>query len=86
MAETNNPTQLLKDEHQPVLQKLIALERVIGQLDNTIATSAELRELTSYFKADFWVHFTKEEEALFPEIETFLPRDAEPLGIKLMEH
>ena len=86
MAETKKPTELLKDEHQAVLQKLTALEKVFSSLDKREAISAELKELTSFFKTDFWVHFTKEEEALFPEIETFLPRNAGPLGVMLMEH
>ncbi|MBI2851441.1 MAG: nitroreductase family protein [Chloroflexi bacterium] len=88
MIGTKKPTQLLKDEHQAVLQKLTALEKVFGRLDEKEAISAELKELTSFFKTEFWVHFTKEEEALFPEIETFLflPRDAGPLGVMLMEH
>jgi nitroreductase/hemerythrin-like domain-containing protein len=86
MPETKIPTQLLKDEHQEVLQKLVAMEKVIGRLDKTDKTLTELKDLTAYFKTDFWVHFTKEEEALFPEIETFLPRNAGPLGVMLMEH
>ena len=83
---TKKPTQLLKDEHKAVLQKLTAMEKVLGSLDKKEAISAELKELTTFFKAEFWVHFTKEEEALFPEIETFMPRDAGPLGVMLMEH
>jgi len=86
MVETKKPTQLLSDEHKAVLQKLTALEKVFGNLDKKEAVAAELKELTTFFKAEFWVHFTKEEEALFPEIETFLPRDAGPLGVMLMEH
>lgn len=85
-TDTKKPTELLKDEHKAVLQKLTALEKVLGSLDKKEAISAELGELTSFFKTDFWVHFTKEEEALFPEIETFMPRNAGPLGIMLMEH
>ncbi len=86
MTNQKKPTDILREEHEAVLQKLIALERVIGRLDKTDAISAELKELAFYFKADFWVHFTKEEEALFPEIETFLPMNAGPLGIMLIEH
>ena len=83
---TKKPTQLLSDEHKAVLQKLTALEKVFGNLDKKEAVAAELQELTTFFKVEFWVHFTKEEEALFPEIETFMPRNAGPLGVMLMEH
>ena len=86
MADAKRPTQLLTDEHVAVLQKLAALERDLANLDKRETVSAELKELLAFFKAEFWVHFTKEEEALFPEIETFLPRNAGPLGVMLLEH
>lgn len=86
MAETKRPTQLLSDEHKAVLQKLTALEKIFNNLDKKDAVSAELKELTTFFKAEFWVHFTKEEEALFPEMETFIPRDAGPIAVMLVEH
>ncbi len=86
MADNKKPTELLKEEHQNVLQKLAALERVIGQLDKKDEVSAELKELADFFKTEFWIHFSKEEEALFPEIETFMPRDGGPTGMMLVEH
>ncbi|MAE10638.1 MAG: hypothetical protein CL876_01730 [Dehalococcoidales bacterium] len=86
MADDKKPTELLKDEHQGVLQKLAALQRVIGQLDNKDEISAELKELAEFFKTEFWIHFTKEEEALFPEIGTFIPRESGPTGMMLVEH
>lgn len=86
MLDTKRPTEQLKDEHKAVLQKLTALERIFSRLDKKDEVSAELKELTAFFKTDFWFHFTKEEEALFPEMETFMPRDAGPIGVMLMEH
>ena len=86
MDGQKKPTEILKEEHQHVLQKLDALEEVIGHLDKKEAISPKLKELASFFKADFWVHFTKEEEALFPEIEKFIPRDGGPTGMMLIEH
>ncbi len=86
MAGAKKPTELLTDEHKAVLQKLTALEKVFGNLDKKEQISAELRELISFFKTDFWVHFTKEEEALFPEMETFSPRNDGPLAGMLREH
>ena len=86
MTNGKKPTDILREEHENVLQKLDALEDVIGHLDKKDAISAELKELASFFKSDFWVHFTKEEEALFPEIEKFMPRESGPLGVMLIEH
>ncbi len=86
MTGQKKPTEILREEHEQVLQKLEALEEVISHLDRKEAISAKLEDLASFFKTDFWVHFTKEEEALFPEIEKFIPRDGGPIGMMLIEH
>ena len=86
MTNGKKPTEMLKEEHQNVLQKLDALEEAIGHLDGKEGISFKLKELASFFETDFWVHFTKEEEALFPEIERFIPRDGGPTGMMLVEH
>jgi hemerythrin-like domain-containing protein len=86
MTGQKKPTEILKEEHENVLHKLDALEEVIGHLDDREAISDKLKELASFFKTDFWIHFAKEEEALFPEIEKFIPRDGGPTGMMLIEH
>ena len=86
MSNGDKPTVVLKKEYERVLQKLDTLENIIGILDKKEEISAKLKELASFFGADFWVHFTKEEEALFPEMEIFIPRDSGPIGVMLMEH
>ena len=80
------PTDILKAEHQDVLQKLDTLADVINRLHEKAAIAAPLKDLTTFFNTDFWTHFAKEEEALFPELEKFIPRDAGPLGVMLAEH
>lgn len=86
ITSNKTPTAMLKEEHQSVLQKLDALEEVTHHLDKKGEISAQLKELAAFFKTDFWVHFTKEEEALFPEIEKFMPRESGPVGVMLTEH
>ncbi len=86
MTDRKKPTDILKDEHANVLQKLDALEDVINRLHEKEAIAARLRDLASFFNSDFWSHFAKEEEALFPELEKFIPRDVGPIGVMLMEH
>ena len=86
MTSEKKPTDILREEHENVLQKLDALEEIISHLDIKEEISTKLRELASFFNTDFWVHFAKEEEALFPEIEKFIPRESGPLGVMLMEH
>lgn len=86
MSNVQSPMAVLQEEHDAVQQKLDALEEAISHLDRKEAIASKLEELTSFFKTDFWVHFTKEEDALFPEMEKFIPRDSGPIGVMLMEH
>ena len=86
MTGQKKPTQILKEEHENVLQKLDSLEEIISHLDKKDEVSDKLKELASFFKTDFWIHFAKEEEALFPEIEKFIPREGGPTGMMFIEH
>ncbi len=86
MTDARKPTELLSDEHKAVLKKLTAMETVLGNLDQKEQVSASLKELTAFFKTDFWLHFDKEEEALFPEMETFISRNDGPIAVMLAEH
>lgn len=86
MAGARRPTDILKEEHENVLKKLDSLEQVIGRLNEKEKVAAQLKELASFFEIDFWVHFDKEEKALFPELEKFIPRESGPIGVMLIEH
>ena len=81
-----NPASILTQEHQAVLLKLEALENIIRNLAQPAKVSAQLKELSSFFDTQFWVHFDKEERALFPEFANFMPRGAGPLAVMLDEH
>lgn len=81
-----NPTELLKEEHEQVGKKLDALERVINNLEQRDQVQSELKELALFFAVEFWVHFDKEEKALFPEFDGFIPRGVGPLAVMLDEH
>lgn len=79
------PTDLLSEDHQEVLVKLGKLNEALLSLD----TTPDLKSLQvqgKFFKKDFWAHFDKEEKALFPEMEKFMPRDQGPIGVMLLEH
>ena len=80
------PTDLLRDEHASVMQKLDALERIVLHPESRPEIIAELKALAAFFRSDFWVHFTKEEEALFLEMGRFTLIDRGPLGVMLREH
>lgn len=86
MTMGKSPTDILKEEHLAVLQKLDTLEQAVRKLDEKGSVSPTLKQMASFFERDFWVHFDKEENALFPEMETFMPRDAGPIGVMLYEH
>src|SRR3972149_1431779 len=85
MIDTKKPTEMLKDEHQAVLKKLTALEGIIGRLDKRVDLP-ELKELAAFFESEFWGHFDKEEKALFPEFDSFMPHGAGPIAVMLQEH
>src|ERR1039458_5665077 len=81
-----NPATILTQEHQAVLLKLEALENIFLNLGQPAKVSAQLKELTAFFDTQFWVHFDKEEQALFPEFDNFMPRGAGPLAVMRDEH
>ncbi len=82
----NSPVEILKQEHQSVLEKLKTLEWAINNLDKRAEVSPKLRELAEFFQVEFWVHFDKEEKALFPEFDNFMPRGVGPLAAMISEH
>src|SRR3989304_1532668 len=85
MIDMKKPTEMLKEEHQAVLGKLTDLEGIIGRLDKR-QDLAELKELAAFFETEFWTHFDKEEQALFPEFDSFMPHGAGPIAVMMEEH
>ncbi|MEK6589397.1 MAG: hemerythrin domain-containing protein [Nitrospinota bacterium] len=81
----SRPTEILSNDHRVVLEKLNVLDRTINNIKSQDAKKT-LEDLKLFIKKEMEVHFTKEEDALFPEIEKFMPREAGPLGVMLMEH
>ena len=81
-----SPVEILKREHESVLEKLKTLEWVFGHLNRRDEVSPKLRELASFFDVEFWVHFDKEEKALFPEFDNFMPRGVGPIAAMISEH
>jgi len=82
----NSPVEILKQEHQSVLEKLKTLEWAFSNLNRRDEITPKLRELASFFKVEFWVHFDKEEKALFPEFDNFMPRGVGPIAAMISEH
>ncbi len=80
--ENKSPTDILRKEHEKVLEILDSLEKNLGQGD---IKSSEKNILL--LEKEFDRHsLNKEEKALFPEIEKFIPREGGPTGVMILEH
>ncbi len=76
-------TQELAREHRAVEQLLDRLERLLARPHRT---EQEIRETFALIRRDLALHLRKEEEAYFPALERYLPREAGPIRVMLFEH
>ena len=77
-----SPTQILRKEHDVVLDLLDNLEKSIDKKDLKLSEKTIIT-----LKKEFEKHsLNKEEKILFPEIEKFIPRDGGPTGVMVLEH
>jgi len=77
-----SPTDILREEHNKVLRVLDMLEENLYEKDMRAST-----ENIKALEREFDVHsLSKEEKALFPEIEKFIPREGGPTGMMIIEH
>ena len=83
-----DPIEILMQEHQDVLGIVSNITRLQQELkDDPDATVPQLQELITKLEKEFDVHsLSKEEKALFPAMETFMPRDEGPIGVMIQEH
>ena len=80
--EDKNPTGILRKEHDGVLETLDKLGNSLEKKE-----TGPLKEGIATLEREFNKHsLNKEEKALFPEIEKFIPRNGGPTGIMVMEH
>lgn len=86
MAGELKPLDVLREDHKVVLKKLDVMDGAIRNLDSNPASLQALKDLIPFFTGEVVVHFAKEEEAVFPEIEKFIPREGGPTGMMLIEH
>lgn len=77
-----SPTDILRKEHELVLELLNKLEKALQEKDTNL-----LKENIYILDREFDKHsLNKEEKAVFPEIEKFIPRDGGPTGMMIIEH
>lgn len=81
----SRPTEILSNDHKVVLEKLKLMEQTINNLKSTNVKNV-LTDLKTFLRKEADLHFKKEEAALFPEMEKFIPRDEGPIGQMLLEH
>ena len=76
-----SPTDILRKEHEKVLKILDKLEKDLKKND-----LEQLKDI-NILEMEFDKHsLNKEEKALFPEIEKFIPRENGPTGMMIIEH
>src|SRR3989304_1137754 len=80
----SRPTEILSNDHKVVLEKLKLMEQTINNLKSNVKNV--LTDLKTFLRKEADLHFKKEEAALFPEMEKFIPRDEGPIGQMLLEH
>ncbi len=77
-----SPTDILRKEHERVLEILDKLEKGMGNND-----MKSMQGDITLLEKEFDKHsLNKEEKALFPELEKFMPREGGPTGVMVMEH
>jgi hemerythrin-like domain-containing protein len=84
-----NATDVLREEHQTILQALRILDRFarLADRDGPIPHDDVRTVLDFLTRFADGCHHAKEEEALFPMLEDRgLPRDGGPIGVMLHEH
>ncbi len=86
MEMTLRSTELLRADHQDVLIKLDALQRAIDARDGLEAMTPVIKELGTFFRTEIWTLVWKEEDALFPEIRPFVPREEDSIAQMRLEH
>lgn len=79
---STSPTDILKREHEVVLEILTRLEKNLPT-KNIKSLSENIAVLAKEFDRH---SLLKEETALFPEIEKFVPREGGPTGMMIIEH
>ena len=79
---SESPTDILRKEHEVVLKLLDRLEKCLEKSDMK-SSGKNIAVLEKEFEKH---SLNKEEKALFPEIEKFMPREGGPTGMMCMEH
>lgn len=77
-----DPLDILRKEHERVLEILDKIEKELEKRN-----LKAIKENIKVLEREFNKHsLNKEEKALFPEIEKFMPRDGGPTGMMIIEH
>jgi hemerythrin-like domain-containing protein len=88
MAEPRTPTGVLREEHQLILRVLDVLQKIVENGGAGDWDVDAMEECVAFFRlfADA-CHHGKEEDLLFPELETRgMSKDEGPIAVMLLEH
>ena len=83
-----NPLLRLSNDHEEVLEVLAKLKSDLADVERKVEMGvlARVKEICRYFEQPVNLHIRLEEEALFPILEQYLPREGGPIAVMLYEH
>jgi len=88
MSEPRTPTRVLREEHQLILKVLDILQQIVEAGEGGEWDFDAMEECVAFFRlfADA-CHHGKEEDMLFPELETLgMSKEEGPIAVMLFEH
>ena len=88
MSESRTPTGVLREEHQLILKVLEILQQIVENGETGEWDLDSMEECVAFFRlfADL-CHHGKEEDMLFPELETRgMSKEEGPIAVMLFEH
>ncbi len=72
---------ILSKDHEDVLKLLERFYESVEQIeDGKGCDRKNVEEILRFFNSDFWLHFDKEEQTIFPELSKFISGSSEPAG------
>lgn len=86
METTLRSTELLRADHQGVMIKLDALQRVVNARNGSQALTPVIQDLGTFFRTGIWALVWKEEDVLFPAVRPFLPRKQDAIARMRHDH
>jgi hemerythrin-like domain-containing protein len=86
MEQMLHSTELLRADHRDVLVRLDAWQRAVDARSGVEDVKPLLEEMADFFRTGMWSLVWKEEDALYPAVKPFLPRQGDALARMRRDH